>query len=48
VPERFEGLTLTRIGSIVRGDGGEVRLDGKPLPALAYDHFSSAQKMPLK
>ena len=48
VPEHFEGLPLTRIGSIVRGDGGAVRLDGKPLTALAYDHFSSAQKKTLK
>jgi thiamine-monophosphate kinase len=48
VPEHFEGLPLTRIGSIVRGDGGVVRLQGKPLPALAYDHFRSAQKKTLK
>jgi thiamine-monophosphate kinase len=41
VPDRFEGLPLTRIGSIVRGEGCVVRLDGKQLPALAYDHFSS-------
>jgi thiamine-monophosphate kinase len=43
VPDRFEGLPLTRIGSIVRGEGGVVRLDGEPLPALGYDHFSSVQ-----
>jgi thiamine-monophosphate kinase len=42
VPDRFDGLPLTRIGSIVRG-GGVVRLDGVPLPALAYDHFRSAR-----
>jgi thiamine-monophosphate kinase len=47
VPENFDGLPLTRIGSIVRGDG-VVRLDGKPLPALAYDHFGSAQVKTLK
>jgi thiamine-monophosphate kinase len=45
VPARFEGLPLTRIGSILRGrgDGGEqaVRLDGKPLPASGYDHFAA-------
>jgi len=41
VPDRFEGLPLTRLGSIVRGEGGEVRLDGKPLAALGYDHFAS-------
>jgi thiamine-monophosphate kinase len=41
VPGSFEGLPLTRIGSIVRGGGGVVRLDGKPLPALGYDHFAT-------
>jgi thiamine-monophosphate kinase len=40
VPASFEGLPLTRIGSMVRGTGGAVRLDGKPLDALGYDHFS--------
>jgi thiamine-monophosphate kinase len=39
VPDRFEGLPLTRIGSIVRGSG-VVRMDGKPLPAMGYDHFA--------
>jgi thiamine-monophosphate kinase len=39
VPERFEGLQLTRLGSIVRGSPGAVHMDGKPLPALGYDHF---------
>ncbi len=39
VPERFEGLPLTRWGSIVRG-AGVVRLDGKTLLALGYDHFA--------
>ena len=41
VPPRFEDLPLTRIGSMVRGSSGTVRLDGKPLPALAYDHFAN-------
>ncbi len=40
VPERFEGLQLTRLGSIVRGIAGAVQLDGKPLAALGYDHFA--------
>jgi thiamine-monophosphate kinase len=40
VPGRFEGLPLTRLGSILRGSAGEVRLDGKPLKALGYDHFA--------
>lgn len=38
VPSRFDGLPLTRIGSIMRGSGS-VRMNGIPLPALAYDHF---------
>jgi thiamine-monophosphate kinase len=41
VPDRFDGLPLTRIGAIVRGEGGIVRLDGSPLTALAYDHFAA-------
>lgn len=40
VPKEFEGLPLTRIGTIVRGAGGLVLLQGKPLPALGYDHFA--------
>ena len=39
VPDRFEDLPLTRIGSIVRG-AGDVRIEGKPLLALGYDHFA--------
>jgi thiamine-monophosphate kinase len=39
VPERFEGLPLTQIGTIVRGEPGEVRLHGEPLPPRGYDHF---------
>ena len=41
VPARFGGLPLTRIGTIVRGPAGEIRLEGKPLPALGYDHFTA-------
>jgi thiamine-monophosphate kinase len=40
VPDRFEGLPLTRIGTIVRGPAGEVRHNGMPLAALGFDHFS--------
>jgi len=40
VPERFEGLPLTRLGSVLRGNAGAVRLEGKPLAALGYDHFA--------
>jgi thiamine-monophosphate kinase len=42
VPAAFEGLPLTRIGSIVKpsaGGAGTVRLGGQALPALGYDHF---------
>jgi thiamine-monophosphate kinase len=41
VPAEFEGVPLTRIGRIVKGRAGEVRLDGKPLAPLGYDHFRS-------
>jgi thiamine-monophosphate kinase len=39
VPPDFEGLPLTAIGRMHRGAAGEVRLDGRPLPARGYDHF---------
>lgn len=39
VPDRFGDLLLTRIGTIVKGNRGEVYLDGKPLPPKGYDHF---------
>jgi thiamine-monophosphate kinase len=39
VPADFEGLPLTRIGTIHKGWPGHVELDGKTLPALGYDHF---------
>lgn len=42
-PERvaaeFEGLPLTRIGTMRKGRAGVVRLDGAPLPQLGYDHL---------
>ena len=40
VPPRFEGLPLTRIGSIVKGAPGEVRYNGEVLETRGYDHFS--------
>jgi thiamine-monophosphate kinase len=50
VPPHFEGLPLTRIGTICKGASGkassgkaspgEVRHNGRILPALGYDHFS--------
>jgi thiamine-monophosphate kinase len=36
-PQQFEGLPLTRIGTIAKGRG--VTLNGTPLAALGYDHF---------
>jgi thiamine-monophosphate kinase len=39
VPARFQGLPLTRIGTIRQGPPGDVRLDGAPLAPLGYDHF---------
>jgi thiamine-monophosphate kinase len=39
VPASFEGIPLTRIGSMRRGSAGSVHLAGKPLPPLGYDHF---------
>ena len=39
VPAEFEGVPLTQIGTMRKGRAGAVRLAGKPLPALGYDHF---------
>ena len=39
VPAEFEGLPLTRIGTMRRGKAG-VTLDGAPLEALGWDHFA--------
>lgn len=38
-PGDFEGLPLTRIGTITAGRAGAIRLSGKPLAPLAFDHF---------
>jgi thiamine-monophosphate kinase len=40
VPDRFDGLPLTRIGTIVKGPAGDIRHNGMPLAALGFDHFS--------
>ncbi len=40
VPKEFGGVPLTRIGRIVKGVAGSVRLDGEPLTPLGYDHFA--------
>ena len=39
VPAEFEGVPLTQIGTMRKGRAGAVRLAGKPLPALGYDHL---------
>jgi thiamine-monophosphate kinase len=39
VPETFQGLPLTRIGAMRRGRPGVVKLDGKALKPLGYDHL---------
>jgi thiamine-monophosphate kinase len=41
VPSAFQGLALTRIGTMRKGSPGAVQLDGAPLPALGYDHLRS-------
>jgi thiamine-monophosphate kinase len=38
-PPRFNGVPLTPIGFMRKGRAGEVRLDGRPLDRLGYDHF---------
>lgn len=40
VPSRFERLPLTRIGTIIQGSPGDVRLNGRSLEPLGYDHFA--------
>jgi thiamine-monophosphate kinase len=39
VPREFQGIPLTRIGTMRKGRAGAVKLDGKRLPPLGYDHF---------
>jgi thiamine-monophosphate kinase len=39
IPPRHQGLPLTRIGEIVAGRAGEVRLSGELLEPSGYDHF---------
>ena len=38
-PADFEGLPLTRIGTITKRTSTTVTLDGKPLAPLGFDHF---------
>jgi hypothetical protein len=40
LPEKLCGVQITRIGRVVTGPAGLVKLDGEPLEALGYDHFS--------
>jgi thiamine-monophosphate kinase len=39
VPRAFEGLPLTRIGTMRKGIAGAVEMGGAPLPPLGYDHL---------
>jgi thiamine-monophosphate kinase len=39
VPGTFEGLPLTRIGTLCKGRPGAVECNGAPLAPLGYDHF---------
>jgi thiamine-monophosphate kinase len=39
VPAEFQGLGLTRIGSMRQGRAGAVELEGAPLEPLGYDHL---------
>jgi thiamine-monophosphate kinase len=39
VPGKFEGIPLTRIGTMRKGRAGAVKLNGAPLSPLGYDHF---------
>jgi len=39
VPRRFQGLPLTRIGTMHQGRKGAVELNRAPLAPLGYDHF---------
>jgi thiamine-monophosphate kinase len=40
VPPKFEGIPLTRIGTMRRGRPGAINLAGAPLPPLGWDHFA--------
>jgi thiamine-monophosphate kinase len=39
VPSEFDGVPLTRIGTMRKGPAGRVLLNGAPLAPLGYDHF---------
>jgi thiamine-monophosphate kinase len=42
VPSEFEGVILTRIGTMRKGTAGAVELDGAPLEPLGYDHLKTS------
>jgi thiamine-monophosphate kinase len=46
VPTLFRGVPLTRIGTIIEGRPGEVRMGGSRLEPLGYDHFSRERVPP--
>ena len=39
IPATFEGLRLTRIGTMRKGRAGEIRMNDAALEPLGYDHF---------
>jgi thiamine-monophosphate kinase len=41
-PDDFEGVPLTRIGTITSRQPGSILLNGKPLPPLGFDHFQNS------
>ncbi|MCS7025292.1 MAG: thiamine-phosphate kinase [Bryobacteraceae bacterium] len=43
-PRQLAGVPLTRIGTIVGGRPGVVRLGGRELPLAGFDHFRNPQK----
>ena len=44
IPSRHGGIKLTRIGNIVAGPAGEVRLSGARLKPSGYDHFRNHEE----
>jgi thiamine-monophosphate kinase len=40
-PDRFDGLPLTRIGTVTSRRPGSILLNGKPLAPLGFDHFQN-------
>jgi len=39
VPAQYQGLPLTRIGTMRKGPAGLVELGDSPLAPLGFDHF---------